>query len=310
MGLAARMKTYEDNANVVADHYYVVRADGNTFSKFTTGLRKPFDMNFTRAMTRAANDVLVHFSAQSVFVCSDEISLVFDKVRNDNPAVTNAVHIYNGRKIKIATLVAAKCSVLFNKYMLEECRDDIAKGNVYQQVMVDKIQRQECIFDARVMEFTDETRFDIVNNLIWRANYDCHRNSVSTYGRVLLGAKRMHGLKSHDVIRLLKSEQNLDWSNDVDVCYRLGLIGKRELVEYVSADTGEKYCRARMVNHGVDLLAISKQYSIEQALDLLLAKYWPSPSSSNANVLIKTVVQVTNTNATAAANDNNNNNSN
>ena len=78
--LGDRMKALETTAKVPAYQSFIVRADGNRFSKYTQGLQKPFDIVFLRAMTRAANGLLEHFKPMSVFVCSDEISLVFGPV--------------------------------------------------------------------------------------------------------------------------------------------------------------------------------------------------------------------------------------
>ena len=41
---------------------YVIRLDGCTFKKFTTGMVRPFDQRLTLAMVRTMNDLVEHFN--------------------------------------------------------------------------------------------------------------------------------------------------------------------------------------------------------------------------------------------------------
>jgi len=77
MQLGYRMKSLEKTEIILPYQSFVVRVDGNCFSRFTSGFRKPFDPAFQKAMIRTANSLLVRYNPTLVFVCSDEISLVF-----------------------------------------------------------------------------------------------------------------------------------------------------------------------------------------------------------------------------------------
>ena len=79
LGLAARMKAYEEPLDHVVDPNlpFIIRLDGHKFSKFTKGFRKPFDVRLHRAMVRSACDVLSELRPTVAYTQSDEITFVF-----------------------------------------------------------------------------------------------------------------------------------------------------------------------------------------------------------------------------------------
>jgi len=62
---------------------FVVRLDGVSFKKFTSGLKKPIDDRLADAMVETTKDLVLRFNALSGFVVSDEISLVFPAAEPD-----------------------------------------------------------------------------------------------------------------------------------------------------------------------------------------------------------------------------------
>ena len=249
ISLGNRMKSYEDTRRVPETQCFLIRADGNCFSKYTKGLRAPFDDVFSRAMIKTANGVLKHFTASTVFVCSDEITLVFKKCyEKDYPDdKKKSTHIYSGRYEKLITLVAGKCSVLFNKFMLEEVMLVQNSNSVvkYLDNFILKIQSANAIFDARMIPIEDGKEVEIINNLIWRSCYDCYRNSVSTYSRHIIGKSNSLKKNSNQMILLMELEMNKNsnpgdmiknkWSwNDeknIPMYHKYGCFGKSILVE-------------------------------------------------------------------------------
>ena len=74
-----RMKAYERELNFKIPPYkpFIARLDGRSFSKFTKGLKSPFDNNFVTAMVDTMNDLVLEFNAHSGYTHSDEITLIF-----------------------------------------------------------------------------------------------------------------------------------------------------------------------------------------------------------------------------------------
>lgn len=282
-GLGDRMKSYETTEIVSPNLPFIVRADGKTFSTYTRGLNKPFDDRFQQAMVKTANGLLEFFNAKTVFVCSDEITLIFSKVpqqedhpekedtkaMDDNTKATDDKtkfeksqdndkevykHIFGGRRFKIETLVAAKASVLFNKFMNEVIQD---------VPLLEKVRRSDAIFDARLIVFGEGREFEIVNNLLWRSCYECHRNTVSTYGRFHLGTKATFKQDSQAMIKMM-AEKGVSW-DEIPMSYRYGVFAKRVLKEF--NDGTNTYTRTRIVNFTFSIKDNS------DVLELLLSKY-------------------------------------
>jgi tRNA(His) guanylyltransferase len=190
-----RMKSYEKDEYINPQNGYLVRMDGKTFSSFTNQFQKPFDEKFTKAMTYTLNQLVKHYNAYTGFCCSDEITLVFPPIHGKMTE-----HQLSGRKNKIATLCAGKCSALFI----------INLTNIFAQEkndkMLDYVIRYAPCFDARVIEIPSDKLIDVCNNLIWRSLYDCRRNSISTYARYHLGAKAVKNKDSREMIDMMKEK--------------------------------------------------------------------------------------------------------
>jgi tRNA(His) 5'-end guanylyltransferase len=288
ISLGDRMKSYEQTELVPPYQAFIVRADGNSFSTLTSGFPKPFDTGFNRAMVRTANGVMNHFNAKTVFVCSDEITLIFGPVcgKREYYELTDAkeknlpTHIYSGRHNKIASLVASKCSVLFNKFMFEEfknktdCNNDDAeisdtptfrKNNTYSVSATTRIEHCDAIFDARIIPIPDGLEIEIVNNIIWRSNYDCYRNTVSSYGRYVLGQKACKNKNCKEMIKMMM-DKGVDFNSTVPIWNKFGVLCKKITVEFTN-DTGEKYTRSRDYNFCTDLITQDRSKTLELFFD-------------------------------------------
>lgn len=102
MELGDRIKIYEkeNEKNILPYHNFILRLDGKNFSKFTNGLKKPFDKNFTDAMVLTMNDLVNKLKPKTGYTHSDEITLIFSKVCTKEEyenEENKSVHIYNGR---------------------------------------------------------------------------------------------------------------------------------------------------------------------------------------------------------------------
>ena len=148
------MKQYEQKyeLKIKPNEYFIIRLDGCSFSKYTKKFNKPFDNNFSNAMISTMNDLVTKFSAQTGYTHSDEISLVFDKI---NTLIDNNNHIYNGRIIKICTIIASYCSLRFNYHI----------DNLIKKTDI-KIELNTACFDARILTFDENNKYELCNYFI------------------------------------------------------------------------------------------------------------------------------------------------
>ena len=221
-------------------------------------LQKPFDNNFQTAIVHTANELLNFFNARSVFCCSDEISLVFSSVCSreeyEKLIASNEknlpVHIYSGRRSKLESLISAKCSVLFNRHMLNEINKS---KDTYTQNAIDKISLCDSIFDARVIYIPIGREIEIVNNIIWRSCYDCYRNCISACGRYILGQSICKNKNGQEMITMMK-ENGFDFLKSVPLSYKYGVFGKKILVNHeilspIGETVGETVTATRSENY-------------------------------------------------------------
>ena len=189
IALGDRMKEYEHkNENrIKAYEPFLIRLDGNNFSKFTKGFKQPFDDNFVFSMIQTMNDLLTKFNARTGYTHSDEITLIFDKIctKDEYDEDKSLVHNYNGRIEKILTLVSGYCSVRFNYYIKLYVNAD---NKSYKTQFLDKINSDIVFFDARIIMPHGE----FVNHMIWRSVCDCYRNCVACFARKYFSAKKLH----------------------------------------------------------------------------------------------------------------------
>lgn len=269
--LGDRMKAYEDEFNIKIEPYYpfIIRLDGKNFSKFTNGFKKPFDPEFVKAMVLTMNDLVEKFNPNTGYCHSDEITLVFPPActKEEFDAKENkSIHPHDGRVIKFCTVLSGYCSARFNNHISSLIRE---KPSEYPKTFLEKVESNECCFDARPLKFPFDKPGEVVNHMIWRSVYDCHRNAVSTYARYMLGHKKATGLNSAQMIDEMK-KLKLDWENDVPMHLKHGVYAKKELYEKIVEIKGQeiKATRQRITNRTFKI-----EYS-ENMVELMFSKYW------------------------------------
>ena len=214
-GLGDRMKQYEKlyDTHIDKSHYYIVRLDGCSFSKYCRPLRKPFDINFIKAIARTQNELMLQFNALTSYSHSDEISLIFDRTFDDN------THHADGRIQKIIPQTSSFCSVRFNHHMNEICKNDedcLYRGHV---------AKNKAFFDARIVSF--DQQYEAANYILWRSVRDCERNAISTYAQQYYSTDELHGKSMVERIEMLL-EQGLDWAI-IPTYIKHGIYGKRHI---------------------------------------------------------------------------------
>jgi len=292
VALGDRMKGYEGLVNqypkIPPYKPFAVRLDGHTFSKFTTGFKRPFDQLFQTAMISTMNDLMTKFLPVTGYTHSDEITLVFKQActKEEFETKTNkSTHAFDGKVHKLNSLLAGYCSARFNYHITRLVNQHKDK---YTSELVEKINLHEAHFDCRILLFPDEKENDVVNLLLWRSVIDCHRNAVSTYARHLLGHKKVNGLHSGQLIELMEEEKEFNWEKDVPLFYKHGTYAKKELyqTEVIVPKTNEKVMatRQRIVNKCFKINFSEKIY------ELIMAKNWPDDIKDGYGLDVKDLV--------------------
>lgn len=77
--LGSRLKGYERDfeKRINPTEFVIVRCDGHKFSRYTKGMRKPFDKVLSKSMEDTAKALITEFGPSTVYTQSDEITMVF-----------------------------------------------------------------------------------------------------------------------------------------------------------------------------------------------------------------------------------------
>ena len=159
------------------------RLDGRSFSRFTKGMKRPYDPTFTRIMVETTRYLVEETNACIGYTQSDEISLVYysDKVESQV--------FFDGRIQKMNSVLASMCSVFFNITLQDVAEDLLSRESELriQEVWQGKALEMP-IFDCRV--WTVPNQVEACNNLLWR-EADCFKNAVSMSAREYYSDKEL-----------------------------------------------------------------------------------------------------------------------
>lgn len=271
--LGERMKKYEeDSLSVIKIEPYrsfVIRLDGRSFSNYTSGLRKPFDSLFSKAMVLTTADLIQEFTVTTGYTHSDEITLIFSALCTNqeeyNKLPHKPTHIFDGRVIKLLTNLSGYCSARFNYHMFKLIQSDESAKKEYKSTFVDKVNEMKACFDARLVLFPEDKQFEVVNHQIWRSVFDCERNAVSTYARSHFTQKQLQSKNKKEMIKMLK-EKGLDWEKDVEMFWKHGIYLKKVTYE-IEVD------KKKVVRSKICYKTFKIKYD-DFFLNLLLCKYY------------------------------------
>lgn len=213
--LGARMKGYEKAHRTALPErsWHIIRLDGKSFSRWTKGLQRPYDVGLIDAMAAAAQAVCEEVSGSVLaYTQSDEITVVFtDRTGPDTQPW------FGGQVQKIVSVAASVATATFARFYPD---------------------RPVAVFDARV--FSLPSAEECANAVKWRAD-DCSRNAISMLASDRFSAKQLHGVGTGDRRRMLA-----DSGFDVASCDPRFLHGqltvrasRTEPVTYTDRRTGE-----------------------------------------------------------------------
>lgn len=223
--LGDRMKEYEKAFTSKKVDYLkkviYARIDGRGFSKFTKGMKKPFDPMMTDCMVETTKR-LVHLThATAGFVQSDEISLFWD-LRSSAPKPPSMM--FDGKIQKLTSVLSGIATITFYKMLLEWTSSHDEDASRYLA--------KDPHFDARIFELPDE--HELANAFLWRYK-DCVRNAVSMIGQSKYSHKFLQGKSTID-IRVELENDNINIEEDYPMSGLHGTFVRRRLDRVGSGD--------------------------------------------------------------------------
>lgn len=149
------------------------RLDGRSFSRFTKGMRRPFDRRMTASMVAATAHLVAETNARIGYTQSDEISLVwlFDAPGSEP--------LFGGKVHKLTSVLSAMATAAFNAALPQHFGEE-----------GEALARHLAHFDARVFELP--SKIEAANVFLWRS-MDAKKNAVSMAARAMYSHKELHG---------------------------------------------------------------------------------------------------------------------
>lgn len=174
--LGDRMKAYERRET---DRIFLpmlpiyARIDGRGFSRFTKGMRRPYDERMSAAMVATVKHLVEHAHARIGYTQSDEISLLWlaEEYKSEM--------FFGGKVQKIVSVLASMATAAFTRAVLESADADFA-------AYADKLPH----FDARAFQLPNKT--EAANAMLWR-ELDATKNAISMAASHYYSHKQLQG---------------------------------------------------------------------------------------------------------------------
>lgn len=177
------------------------RLDGKRFSRFTRGLKRPFDERLSDLMVEVTRALVTETGARIGYTQSDEISLVWQ-------ADSDGYQIFMDGKIqKMTSILASMCTALFNKKL---------------HASIPEKSGETPLFDARVWSVPN--RAEAANSLLWR-ELDATKNSISMAAREYYSHSELQNKTGNEMQELL-FQKGVNW-NDYPSFFKRGTFVQR-----------------------------------------------------------------------------------
>jgi len=206
MKLADRMKIYESQVTkqtLIHGLPILVRLDGKNFSKFTKGLKRPYDERLSKLMIETTKYLVKETNANCGYTGSDEITLLY--YNSDY----NTQDFYNGKIFKITSDLAAMCSVFFYSKLSEYIPE---KANTLIR------------FDAR--PWNPPTLIEATNSFLDR-EYATTKNSISIAAETVFSVNELKFKNGNEKQEML-FQKGINWNNYPSFYKRGTYIQKKE----------------------------------------------------------------------------------
>jgi tRNA(His) guanylyltransferase len=173
-----RMKAYEAvetarRLDVTLPIY--ARIDGRSFSRFTRGMKRPFDPSMTDAMVETTKHLVEKTHARIGYTQSDEISLVWQAEEGSDV-------FFSGKVQKMVSVLASMAAARFITLIPEQ--------------YVERFPH----FDCRVFQLP--SRMEAANAFLWRA-MDARKNAISMVAQHHFSHKALFGKDQRAMLAML-----------------------------------------------------------------------------------------------------------
>jgi tRNA(His) 5'-end guanylyltransferase len=187
----------------------MIRLDGKTFSSWTKGLERPFDIRLSRNMVAITKLLVKETNALMGYTQSDEITLALY-----SPDSQTQIY-FDGRIQKICSILSGKVAGWFNKLLPDSIPE---KAN-------DPLDRLPT-FDCRV--WCVPTLDEAANNFLYRER-DATKNSIQMAARTFYSHRELH-LKNTKEQQAMLLERDVNW-NDYPTLFKRGTFVQRYIKE-------------------------------------------------------------------------------
>ena len=191
------------------------RVDGRAFHTFTAGMRRPYDVRMSTAMTETAKRLAKETNAIMAYTQSDEITLAWF-----SSDIKSQIW-FDGRHSKMVSQTAALATLFFYRACLD---------------LMPEYAEKFPSFDSRVWQVPNTA--EGANVFLWR-EWDATKNSISMAAHSVYGHKQILSKNSSDKQEML-FQKGINW-NDYPSFFKRGTYIQRRTV--ARPFTAEEVCR-------------------------------------------------------------------
>jgi len=195
------LESFETERRLLPTLPVYARIDGHGFSKFTKGMRRPYDERFHSLMVEATKHVVETTHAKIGYCQSDEISIVWHA-----PDYRSEL-FFDGKIQKINSIVATKITAAFT-HALWTHEDHEFRAFAHRMPH----------FDCRV--FSMPSQVETANMVLWR-NQDATKNAVSMAAHHYFSHNSLHGMSGAQMQERLFQEKGINF-NDYPEFFKRG----------------------------------------------------------------------------------------
>jgi tRNA(His) 5'-end guanylyltransferase len=213
------------------------RLDGKGFSKFTKGLKRPYDKQLSDLMVETVKYLVEETNAVCGYTQSDEITLAWYS------STTESQVYFDGRIQKMVSVLAAKCSVRFNKLLPEYLPGKVGL---------------EPVFDCRIWNVP--TLEEGANCFLWR-EFDATKNSISMAAQEYYSHTELMNKNGSDKQEML-FQKGVNWNDFPPFFKRGSYIQRRSVVKKFSTEELEKLPAKHEARTNPDLMIERTEYAV------------------------------------------------
>jgi tRNA(His) guanylyltransferase len=194
------------------------RLDGRSFSNFTKGFKRPYDIGMSNLMVDTVKYLVEETNANCGYTQSDEITLTW--YAKDYKSEI----FFGGRISKMNSVLSSMCSVYFNRHM--------ANYNLPEKAL-----KKMPVFDCRVWQVPNI--IEGTNSFLWREQ-DATKNSISMAARHYYSHANLHNKNSSEMQDMLM-DKGVNW-NDYPSFFKRGsyIQRKKSVARSFTAEEIEK----------------------------------------------------------------------